>query len=584
MHLHKININSKLVAQLHPDYNTESVPMFKKNAKHLQSDMFGLQNTMPEELMKYAVKSEEYHFYNLIFCHIDEDIFSLLYSDKKSRPNAPVNSMVAALFLQNRRAWTYDELFQNMRFNLLARMALGLDDLTSMPFCSATLFNFQNRLNDHFVKTGENLLEQVFDRLTEKQLKTLKLKTNIQRTDSTFAASNIRNYSRLQLLIEMIIRIYRVLSEKDKKRFSKQFEVYVKNTSGQYIYQLKSSELPHELEKIGALYLWIDQNVKPAYQALAIFKTFERVYHEHFTVSKEKVDVKSRDDLHSGCLQSPDDLDATYRDKKGKKSKGQSLNVVETAHLENSINLITDVSISPNNKDDSRILNERIDRIKEITPDLDELHMDGAYGSSDNDQKFEEHKIAPVQSDMRGQEAAVPIAIEQRDETQYTVSCPCQQVSAGKSRKRFKAEFDLTLCKGCEKYSVCSTIMMKKYRTYYFTHDDYLRKKRFKLRASIPPDHLKLRNNVEATIHEFTCKMPKGKLKVRGAFKASIFAFSVAVSVNFGRIYRYYQANPDIALALFKHFQFFKERFLVLVGLCKIFWQTNHYGPGYASI
>ena len=137
--------------------------MFKKNTQHFQSDMFGIQNTMPDELMKHAVKSEEYHFYNLIFCHIDEDIFLLLYSDKKSRPNAPVNAMVAALFLQNRRTWTYDELFQNIRFNLLVRMALGLDDLTSMPFCPATLFNFQNRLSDHYVKTGENLLEQVFD-------------------------------------------------------------------------------------------------------------------------------------------------------------------------------------------------------------------------------------------------------------------------------------------------------------------------------------------------------------------------------------------------------------------------------------
>jgi len=550
--------------------------MFKKNAKHLQIDIFGLNNTMPKELMKHAVKSEEHHFYNLIFCHISEDIFSVMYSDKKSRPNAPVNSMVAALFLQNRRTWTYNELFQNIRFNLLVRMALGFNDLTSMPFCPATLFNFQNRLNDHFINTGENLLEQVFDSLTDEQLKTLKLKTNIQRTDSTFAASNIRNYSRLQLLIEMIIRIHRVLSDEDKKRFSEQFGAYVKNTSGQYIYQLKASELPHELEKIGAFYFWIDRSLKSAYGEVEIFKTFERIYREHFTVSEDKVNVKSNEALHSGCLQSPDDLDATYRDKNGKKSKGQSLNVVETAHPANPVNLITDVSVSPNNKDDSRILNDRLDRLKEKTPDLDELHMDGAYGSADNDKKFEEHKIIPVQSNMKGQEAAVPMEVEQGDENQYTVSCPCQQISARKTRKRFKAEFDLTICKECDKQSICPALLMKKHRTFYFTHDDYLRKKRLKSRASIPPDRLKLRNNVEATIHEFTCKMPKRKLKVRGAFKTSIFAFSVAASVNFGRIYRYIQINPDIAQALFKHFQFFKERFHVIVDFRKITSRTNY--------
>ncbi|MFH1943844.1 MAG: transposase [bacterium] len=481
--------------------------------------------------------------------------------------------------------WTYDELFQNIRFNLLVRMALGLDDLVTMPFCPATLFNFQNRLNDHFIKTGENLLEQVFDGLTEKQSKALKLKTNIQRTDSTFAASNIRNYSRLQLLVEMIIRIYRVLSESDKERFREHFDSYVKKTSGQYIYTLNASDIPHELEKIAQLYFWIDRNIKPAYSELSIFKTFERVYGEHFTELEETIEVKSRDDLHSGCLQSPDDLDATYREKNGKKSKGQTINVVETANPENPINLITDVCVNPNNKDDSKNLNKRIDRLKEKTPDLDELHSDGAYGSSDNDQKFEEHNITQVQSDVRGSESAVPIEIDQTGEDEYIVSCPYQKVSSQESRKRLKAEFDLAVCQRCDKQSVCSSIKMKKYRTIYFTRADYLRKKRLKQRASIPADRLKIRNNVEATIHEFVCKMPKGKLKVRGAFKASIFVFSVAMSINFGRIYRYIQDNPDIAASLIIQFvDYFKERFTLSVILGKIFNPRYHYGLLFASV
>lgn len=559
--------------------------MFKKNTKHLQSDIFGMRNTMPATLKKHAVNSEEYHFYNIIFCNIKEKIFSVLYSGKKSRPNSPINSLVAALLLQNRRVWTYDELFQNIRFNLLVRMALGLDDLVTMPFCPATLFNFQNRLNDHFIRTGENLLEQVFDQLTEKQSKALKLKTNIQRTDSTFAASNIRNYSRLQLLVEMIIRIYRVLSESDKERFREHFNSYVKKTSGQYIYKLKASDIPHELEKIAQLYFWIDRNIKPAYSELSIFKTFERVYGEHFTELEETIEVKSREDLHSRCLQSPDDLDATYREKNGKKSKGQSINVVETANPENPINLITDVSVNPNNKDDSKILNERIDRLKEKTPELDELHSDGAYGSSDNDHKFEEHNITPVQSDLRGPTQAVPIEIDQTGEDEYIVSCPYQKVSSKKSRKRLKAEFDLAACQRCDKQDICSSIQMKKCRTIYFTRDDYLRKKRLKQRASIPADRLKLRNNVEATINEFVCKMPKDKLKVRGAFKTSIFAFSVAMSINFGRIYRYIQDNPDIAASLItKIVDYFKERFTQSVISRKIFNPRYYYGLEFASV
>ena len=35
---------------------------------------------------------------------------------------------------------------------------------------------------------------------------------------------------------------------------------------------------------------------------------------------------------------------------------------------------------------------------------------------------------------------------------------------------------------------------------------------------------------------EFTCKMPGGKLKVRGAFKTSIFAYSMGISINFALV------------------------------------------------
>jgi len=37
--------------------------------------------------------------------------------------------------------------------------------------------------------------------------------------------------------------------------------------------------------------------------------------------------------------------------------------------------------------------------------------------------------------------------------------------------------------------------------------------------------------------------MNNGKLKVRGLFKAQIFAYTVGIVVNFGRIYRYLEAS-----------------------------------------
>ncbi len=61
--------------------------MFKKNTKHLQTDLFGLYYMLPERMKKKVKQSEEYYFYKLVFSQIDEEIFSVIYSDKKSRPN-----------------------------------------------------------------------------------------------------------------------------------------------------------------------------------------------------------------------------------------------------------------------------------------------------------------------------------------------------------------------------------------------------------------------------------------------------------------------------------------------------------------
>jgi len=518
--------------------------MFKKNSKHLQSDLFGFYNTLPKAMQKKVLQSEEYHFYKIIFSTIDESIFSAVYSDQKSRPNSPINAMVASLLLMNRRTWTYDELFKNIQFHLLVKIALGLDQISDVPFCVATLFNFQNRLHRHFIETGENLLERVFDQLTEDQIKKLKLKTDIQRTDSFAALSNIRNYSRLQLLIEMIIRIYRVLSDKDQQRFIDQFRAYTNKTSGQYIYSLKSEDVTHEMKKVGQLYAWIDQTLYPLYKEFQIFQTFQLVFTEHFTVVDQKIEIKPPDQLKSDSVQSPDDLDAAYRKKNNKSGKGQSVNIVETADPSNPIQLLTDVAVNPLNKDDNRVLHKRLDRLKEKNPALAELHHDAAYGSADNDLRCEQLDIATIQTAVRGNQSAVPIVIEQVSESDYVVKCPLQTVQSLKARKRFKVSFDLLVCEQCEYQGKCPALVMKNYRVYYFTHDIYLSKKRQRVIETLPPERQKLRSNVEATINEFVCKMPKRKLKVRGAFKTAVFAYSVAMSVNFGRIFRLIQANP----------------------------------------
>ena len=47
------------------------------------------------------------------------------------------------------------------------------------------------------------------------------------------------------------------------------------------------------------------------------------------------------------------------------------------------------------------------EELKEKTLDLKELHTDGAYGSKDNDQKFEELGITHIPTAVKGRKSKV---------------------------------------------------------------------------------------------------------------------------------------------------------------------------------
>jgi len=485
--------------------------------------------------------SKEKWFYNLILRNVNENNFKPLYSEKASRPNVAVNILVSALILKELKGISYDELMESVMFDLRFKVALGLLSIDEVPFSRATLFNFQNRLLEHEQETGINLIEQVFDNLTAQQLKQLSLKADIQRTDSTLISSNIRKYSRIQLLIEVLIRLERILEETDRQRIGEQLQTYLKTGSDKYVYGLKSNELPRELEKLGRVYYTVhcEINKKEKYQCKKEFINFSRVYKEHFVVVNQEINPKPSVELNSGMLQSPDDQDATYRQKKEQHSKGYTINGTETANPDNPLQLITDIAVNPNNIDDTQILNNRIDIIKDKTPELNEIHTDGGYGSEDNDKKLEALEITQVTTAVRGRESEIEKKIMQTGQSPdvYTVECPYQTAVSTPTKQRYKVRFDLNICRECPLKEKC--LIFKNKGRYYFRHEDYLLSKRNGNIMNIPENRRRVRPNVEALMKEFKTRTPNGKTKVRGLFKTTLFAFNAGIAINFGRIFRY---------------------------------------------
>jgi hypothetical protein len=512
--------------------------MFKTNN---QMGLFSFETELNKTQRELLDVSKEKWFCNLILRNIDENIFRPLYSEKASRPNVPVNILASALVLKEQKRLSFDELMGSVMFDLRFKVALGLANIDEVPFSRATLFNFQNRVLAYEEQTGINLIEEVFNSLSAQQIKQLSLKTDIQRTDSTLISSNIRKYSRVQLLIEVLIRLERILDETDKLQIGGQLQGYLKTGSEKYVYGLKSDDLPRELEKLGTVYytVYATINENEKYQTTKEFVNFTRVYRDHFVVVDQQISPKPTEELHSGMLQSPDDQDATFRKKKEQTSKGYTINGTETANPDNPLQLITDIAVNPNNVDDSVILGNRIDAIMEKTPDLIELHTDGGYGSEGNDKTFEQLEIVQITTAVRGRESEVEKIIVQTSQSPdiYTVECPGQKAVSTPTKQHHKVRFDKEICKQCPLKDKCQ--IFKNKGRYYFNHENFLLGKRNANIANIPKERQKLRPNVESLMNEFKMPTRCGKIKVRGLFKTMLFAFNMGIAINFGRIYRY---------------------------------------------
>ena len=529
--------------------------MFRKNTGHLQQPLFSHVDELPEAVRKRLERSWAETFYREFFCRLDEEAFAVLYADTPSRPNVPVNVLVSLEFLKAAFGWTDEELYDHFCFDVQVRYAVGYRNLGEGYFDLRTLYNFRQRLARHMAETGENLLEQAFEQVTDEQLEAFALKTGTQRMDSTLLASNIRQMGRLQVLVTVLQRVYRMLSEEDQARYAEVFAPYIRGHAGQYVYRLKKEEVPDHLQRIGEVMgrllpeLEADYGEAPAYRLLA------RVFVEHFRQEREGLVVKPAEELRGDILQSPDDPEATYREKKGQGHRGYVVNVAETCDPENPVQLITQVQVAPNVTDDSQLLHEALPNLKARTA-LETLYTDGGYGSAENDALLEEAGVTLVQTGIRGRPPdperlhLADFQVE-RDPggTPEKVACPQgQQVAVQPSRtgKSFVAQFDGAMCEACPLRERCPTQPRQggAVRALRFTWQDLRRAERRRRMREHQAQGRNLRAAVEATIRSLKNPFARGKAPVRGQFRVTCMVLGVAAVVNIRRLHRYRHARP----------------------------------------
>ena len=88
-------------------------------------------------------------FSDEIFPSIDEKRFAVLYSDKASRPNTPVNVVVGALIIKELFDYSDDEMVENLMLDLHLQYALHTTSFEEQPLSDKSLSRFRKRCYDY---------------------------------------------------------------------------------------------------------------------------------------------------------------------------------------------------------------------------------------------------------------------------------------------------------------------------------------------------------------------------------------------------------------------------------------------------
>jgi hypothetical protein len=528
--------------------------MFKEHDHHHQPILICSVNELPEEKRDYLYSSWAWVFYQEFFCRLDEKPFAVLYSNIPSRPNVPVNVLVGLEYLKAGNGWTDQEMYEAFLYNMQVRFALGYDEFVKGDFDLRTLYYFRERLSRYMQETGINLLEKAFEKVTDQQIAAYQLKTGKQRMDSTQIASNIRVMGRLQLLVEVLQRVYRVLTKEDQGHYAEEFAPYIQGHAGQYVYHLKGQDTSEHLQKIGELMQHLLVELEPKYTQEPVYQMFMRVFGEHFRVEEKALKLKEGKELSANSLQSPDDLEATYRQKNNKSFRGYVANLTETCDPENPLQLVTKVQVAANHTDDAEMLVEALPNLKERT-DLDTLYTDGGYGSPDADKTLQTNQVEQIQTAIRGR---IPnneklnlsdFTIKQTEKLVPTrITCPQGQSTAvhtSNQNKAYAAHFEDDVCLTCPLLPKCPVQRGKRDLRFHlrFNQKQINMSERRQRSLIHQEEGRNLRAAVEATVRQVKHPFPASKLPVRGKFRVSCMVIGSAMMTNVRRIQRFLEAK-----------------------------------------
>ena len=505
--------------------------MFKKTDPNPQLDMF----TSPSMQLTHRAahkytdpKSWHNQFFRFVTSKIDEELFKPLFPEgkKSGRPNASIRILVAMSILKEGFGCSDEDLFEKCEFDLLTRKSLGLELISDPAPSLDTWYLFRRRIYDYEMSTGENLMEKCFEQVTGEQVRQLKISGRSVRMDSKLIGSNIARTSRYELVHLTLVKFLK--SQPDLSVLPSEYrgmaDEYISEDPSKTVYRSDKDELQNRILTLGEFIRLILGFYPPESPC---FDMLERLFGEQFVVTDGKVFLRDKATIPSGSLQSPYDPDAAHRNKNGTVVQGYSTNLTETVEEEKP-SLIVCAQVEAANYADCHFYQEAVEKSERVTGQtVENTYTDGAYQSPENREFAEGHGNMQLKTGrMQGGNRWVLTphdgdgltVVDTRTGIAYEA---VKAVTRQGKRKRWRIPWN------------------NKTGWRYFEEKDieaYLLRKQIE---SLPPEEQHKRNNVEATMFQYSFHTRNGKTRYRGLFAHRLHAYHRCMWINLRRIWIY---------------------------------------------
>lgn len=523
------------------------------DANMQQMSFLDTYHTLTDREKRFLERSWAKYFAEHIFPKIDEKPYAVLYSEKDSRPNTPVNVQVGALIIKEFTGLSDEEMMEALMFDIRFQYALHTTSFLEQPMSDRTLGRFRERCSTYEKETGIDLLHDTLVSLSVEMAEMMKLDLSLKRMDSLMVSSNIKKMSRLELLYTCVANLVKEVAQ-HRKELPEGLKHYIQaDDRNRVIYHNRSEETADRIAVILKDAITLKELCGCSYDESSNYQLLLRVLKEQAVENEDgtlRLRTKEDGGMNASMLQNPADPDATYREKAGKQNRGYVANVIEAAGESGSI--VTDYQYEKNTSSDSQFMKDYLEK-EEVHTQPVTVVTDGAYSGKVNEELAKEKNVKLVTTNLTGREAEdIAADFEFNEEGTKVKKCAGgfepKSCSYNPQTGQCTASFCRSQCEQCPHKEQCHPKFFKRTCRKTISANTKRRAKQQRYRGTEEFKKLSnFRNGVETIPSILRRKYHVDHMPVRGLIRSKLFFGCKMGALNFSKFCKYMEGCVSCA-------------------------------------